>query len=281
MDVSMAAAWRQARVSHVQFVARSVTAGHELPSIFSIPGFRIDQLCVDVLHACDLGVTQDAVGSFFYEYVRAQGNNAIKRRLLLLNRQLRVYYREQQQNGKKLSQVDVVTSLTIQAKKKPPSLNGCKGAETRHLVPFALQLAKQMVDDAPQQRKAHWSKRENMLQALDGFYASTIMEPYDPVITAKCSQAFAVAFMALHRSYRAGGGGRRLPYHVRPKMHMLQELSTQCFRFGSPREFWAYQDESYLMRVKRIAVKSPHPTRMEFNIVARLRLLDEFGAAAE
>jgi len=202
----------------------------------------------------------------------------MKQQLVALNRGLRAYYRREQARGSKLSQVDVVTMLTIQAKKKSPSLNGVKGAKTRHLTPFALELVKDMVDNGPANQKAFWQRREDMLRPLVAFYESMSQDPYRPETTALCAQAFATAYGKLTHEVRLAGRRGRRPYKPRPKLHLMMELANQCFEFGSPREFWAYADEGFLSKVKRIAMKSPQPRKMEANVILRLRLLQEAGA---
>ena len=51
--------------------------GIDLSPLFSCPSFSADFICIDVLHALDLGVTQEVLGSIFWESlgVFAKGRN--------------------------------------------------------------------------------------------------------------------------------------------------------------------------------------------------------------
>jgi hypothetical protein len=222
---------------------------------------------VDVLHCMDLGVTQDILGSFLWEWVGANGSQRRKFRLLLLNQLLRKFY---QSWPSKVSQVDVLTQEMLKQKKKCPRLTQCKGAETRHLVPFALSLAQKMAVSKP---TLFWQHRLACLEALNAFYVS-IQLPADEYVPAHTSNAlFAVAttFMQIHRNIEPGKY-KRPPWHPRPKLHLAQELGDQVCEAGNPRLWWCYADESYMGIVKKVALKVSNPVNMERNCMERLTL---------
>ena len=52
-------------------------AGVQACPLFALPGFRLAFIGIDVLHALDLGVTQDLIGNVMWEYVThfASGKN--------------------------------------------------------------------------------------------------------------------------------------------------------------------------------------------------------------
>ena len=59
-DCSASAAWRSARLSENQFWLRQESMGIEdRCPLFSLPGFSLNMITIDVLHCMDLGVTQD------------------------------------------------------------------------------------------------------------------------------------------------------------------------------------------------------------------------------
>ena len=43
------------------------SSGKEMSPLFEIPGFSLKLICIDVLHALDLGFTQEAMGNVLYE----------------------------------------------------------------------------------------------------------------------------------------------------------------------------------------------------------------------
>ena len=66
-DFGLKAAWRRHRCNAAQFFRRQREAGIEPSVLFSLPGFQLLMVTIDVLHACDLGTTQDFLGNLFFE----------------------------------------------------------------------------------------------------------------------------------------------------------------------------------------------------------------------
>ena len=64
-DVSSAALWKQLRYQGTELIKELFDNKKELSPIFSLPGFEVSYIVIDVLHAVDLGVAADVVGLFF------------------------------------------------------------------------------------------------------------------------------------------------------------------------------------------------------------------------
>ena len=60
------AAHRNTLISHEQYPARCVQERREPSHLFRCPGFRLEFLTVDSMHAGDLGTFQDAMGSLLW-----------------------------------------------------------------------------------------------------------------------------------------------------------------------------------------------------------------------
>ena len=105
--------------------------------MFAIPLFTIENICIDVLHACDLGFTQEVLGSLFFESLGtfATGPNR-KEQVADLHRKMVDHYKRMGTSNRIFN----LTPEMIKAKSKPPKLRA-KGAETRHLVRFGLEVA--------------------------------------------------------------------------------------------------------------------------------------------
>ena len=118
-------------------------------------------VCIDILHACDLGITQDTLGNVFWEALRelCPGKNEHER-IRHLCQKMKEYYKlfkppcQLQTLTKEITEKDSKknkmtkrnkndTKEMIKHDKKTPKLRA-KGAETRHLVSFGLQLANEM-----------------------------------------------------------------------------------------------------------------------------------------
>jgi hypothetical protein len=66
----------------------------------------------------------------------------------------------------------------------------------------------------------------------------------------------------------------RMPFHVRPKTHLLQHLAEEQLRmYGSPAMSWCYRDEDFIGSVKRTAQYSKHPATLEVRCMEKLRIL--------
>ena len=65
-DFRPEAAHRQTLISHEMYFARCASEGEQPSHLFRRPGFRIEHLAVDSMHAGDLGTFQDAIGSLFF-----------------------------------------------------------------------------------------------------------------------------------------------------------------------------------------------------------------------
>eukprot|EP00969_Alexandrium_andersonii_P299932 13259179-Alexandrium_andersonii.AAC.1 len=53
----------------MEFWAQYRAQGLRPSSIFSLPGMSLDFVCIDILHALDLGITQDAIGNALWEFL--------------------------------------------------------------------------------------------------------------------------------------------------------------------------------------------------------------------
>ena len=142
-DVSPSALWRAMRLSMNALAADLRLKGLDLSPVFSLPGFLLEYIVIDVLHAVDLGCAADAVGSFFYDLVHGKhgfldGSTAL-RRVQTLWAMIKTEY-------KKMKTPNRLQSLTLEmiVKKKKnskPKLRA-KGAEMRRLVPCVVNIAK-------------------------------------------------------------------------------------------------------------------------------------------
>ena len=67
--------------------------------------------------------------------------------------------------------------------------------------------------------------------------------------------------------------GDAAPFHLRMKTHLLLHLALDMLeRWGSPRLFWCYGDESFVGTIKKIAGMSRHPARLEYVVLSKARL---------
>ena len=133
--------------------------------------------------------------------------------------------------------------------KKSPKLRA-KGAETRHLVPYALHLAEELNNEVKS------VKTQTILIAASNmfsFYCCMGMMPYPQAAAAESCRNFLLAFNALAKMAVKEG---KLAWVAKPKSHLFQELAEfQSVVLGDPSKFWNYKDEDFMGIVAKMAMR--------------------------
>lgn len=277
-DFSPNAPFRNTLITH-EIYLRRCAAEHAQPcGLFQVPGVRLEHVCIDSMHTADLGVFPDALGSLFDLEISCRafyGSRAAG--LQRLNYDLTQFYRAHPG----LSQV---TPLCMQQIKAPnlgyPFLK-CKAAQARHLAEFGLTLARRQRYGGGGRPPFAFPRRHRMaartdehlnlnIELFEGMttYCRSLAAPqFDPQECKRGMLKFLTAFGALHRLWRDGvqeDDQKTLPYHLRPKAHMLHHLVLdQLEVHGSPAATWCYADESFVGSIKRVAGSTKHPNTLE------------------
>ena len=138
------------------------------------------------------------------------------------------------------TKVNGVTVMMIKQKDKGPKFRG-KGAETRHLVPFSLELS-QMMAAAEGGTSSFYNQIVDCSKALLEFYGTYGFQPYD----AKRAASSARQFCILYASISETQNDKRF-WKISPKFHMFTHLSEHhTEESGDPSRFWAYKDEDFV-----------------------------------
>ena len=93
-DFSLSASWRKHRYTAAQLWSNMRDIGVDPPCMFSLPGMSLDFVMIDILHALDLGVSQDTVGNILWEVLKSAllpGDNMNERCKGLWHRLLQHY----------------------------------------------------------------------------------------------------------------------------------------------------------------------------------------------
>ena len=117
--------------SHEDYITDCSVAGGEVSNLFRVPGFELQHVAVDAMHAGDLGTFQDAIGSLLSEEVSNKDvYRSNKVDMVGLNAMLGNYYRRHPHltkvtplSSQQLTSIDAVY----------PTLRA-KAAQTRHLA---------------------------------------------------------------------------------------------------------------------------------------------------
>ena len=230
------APWRKNRLTPLRFFANMRSQGFEPSPLFSAIGFTLCMVMIDVLHCMDLGVSQDILGNIFWEAMPVVcSGRSHKAQVHELWGRIREYNEE-------FKPTTVLQGLTVEMVKtrgKAPKLRA-KGAETRHLVPFGVLLAGELHKTLGTTRTESILKVATMLFDL---YCLFAVRPVDHKAIADTCQRLCLMYATLGD----GTDDTQASWRVKPKFHMMCELCEyQVETFGSPEEFWAYADESFV-----------------------------------
>ena len=175
----------------------------------------------------------------------------------------------------------------LRGKEGYPTLKA-KAAQTRHLAMFGLVLARMQAVGTPS-RPAFSFRPNSRLGGRSGEYRVQIVRVFEglvgyqeicdrvPFDSGACAEAmlrFLQACESLSHLWREGladpEGHNKLPFHLRPKSHVLQHLVLdKVLMWGSPNEFHCYGDESFIGGIKTICSMSKHPATLEQTVAKK------------
>ena len=150
---------------------------------------------------------------------------------------------------------------------KGPKLRA-KGAETRYLVPFALELAMSMHSVLMNE---HSEALVKCFSSLMDIY-SHMSSGFDPEGLKQATRNFLLFYKAL--SHEAQD---EKFWKVKPKFHMVQELGEYtALEAGNPRDFWCYMDEDFVGFIAQVAMSRggrQGPSTLPCRVVDRVRAM--------
>ena len=267
-DCTASAKWRQNRLTDKSFFNQMRLDGIEPCPLFKLPGFRLAFVGIDVLHCCDLGITQDLIGNVLWEFLTGgflAGRN-IGERTKELGLRLKEHYKAMQTPVK----IDRLTTEMVKQDRKGPKLRA-KGAETKGVLPFAMAISLEMAKSKP---TTHYKTIAAATSSLMDFYVLLDNDEWQPAAASEASRRYCVLYAAL--STRSAD--IRF-WKMKPKMHMFQELvEFQALDLGHPARFWTYQDESFVGEVAKLAFSRGGPRHVAS---AAVRTLDRYRALSQ
>ena len=246
-DFSSTALWRSSRISPTEFFAEQAAQGIPINPLFSCPGFQLSWVCIDMLHCCDLGVSQKILGNLFFEALAVVcGRGSRAKQVEELWKFIGRYYKRALPSSK----LDNLTPEMVKQPKKGPKLR-CKGGECRGLVAFGLELADMMVE--ADRCEKHLTMLR-MMSALLGFYELVSQGDYPAEVAADLCRECCLHYSGLSAMAVARFGPETKHWTVTPKFHMMQEMAeSQSLEIGSPRDFWCYKDEDFVGFISTMA----------------------------
>lgn len=239
--------------------------------IFRLPGVQLRMATIDVLHALDLGCTQDILGNIFWEFQSSgivEGSN-VGQRVGSLWVLLKKHYSS-------LSTPNRLQDLTVEMikqDKKGPKLRA-KGAETRGLVAFGLECAISLHEFAPGPRSRTILQ---MVSSLMEFYMLMDCEDVSADLASAAAKKCCLLYAGLSKESLARGAD--LFWRVKPKFHLWVELAEyQCEYLGNPKLFWAYRDEDFMGWLAQLGESRGGPKQAS---TAARRILDRWRCLSD
>ena len=229
-EVGPDAGWRNRRLSHWDLIHRIRRNNVEVSPLFSSPFLKGSCFKIDWLHAVDQGVGADFLGNFFYYVVREllEGAN-LTERCSSLWMKIQAYYRRHEVQDR----LQLLRFSMLRKEKASPKLRA-SAAEARALIPFALELAHEVLDDANPFHAAMKSAAYHLLQCYKSLSKESIF--WEDVLRTS-SRKFAAQYIALEMAT-----DKPKTWVVKPKMHVFLEL---CSSGSQPSLFWTYRDEDF------------------------------------
>ena len=265
-DFRNKALWKKHRLTPLQFFAKMRAQGITPSPLFSAIGFTLFMVMIDVLHCMDLGCTQDILGNIMWEAMPIVCKGRSRKD------QVHDLWGRIKEYNKQFAPSTTLQGLTVEmikTKGKAPKLRA-KGAETRHLVPFGVLLAADLHKTLGTTRSETILKVASLLLDL---YCLFSERPVNYKAIADTCQRLCLVYASLGD----GTDDVQASWRLKPKFHMMCELCEyQVEKFGSPEEFWAYADESFVGFVAEFSERrggSATASTSSENVLNRFRAL--------
>ena len=237
----------------------------------SAKGMRLECVTVDLLHCVDLGIAAHVIANILFILIITRsvlGGTNMEQRIAHLNAHLSVWY------SKTKTKCRVQGKLTLERlrpKTQWPKLKA-KGAATRYLIPYVLEMIKEHASEVGDDQIIA------VVQLLQQFYIILENEGRFLSYTArrdltKIGNDFGILYCALAR--RASEARVKL-WKLSPKLHMFMHLcislSDVAGCYINPRHFWTYADEDLVGQLIEVA-ESCHATTVAVSALFKWCLL--------
>ena len=264
-DCSVGAGWRDTRRTHESFLAERAASGEPVPTLLALcKGLRLDCLMIDVLHTLDQGVASHIIGNIFFLCVseHAFGGTTQQANLDVLAEEMKAYYKRNRHIDSKMQ--GKLTLDRIRTTNDWPKLK-CKAAATRHLAPFALELAQRFCGRAEIAVCTLLVRFYDLLSS-EGQFLSPAAKAEVPGLGRRLCEVYCLlARQALNDRVRK--------WKIMPKLHLFLHLAEwQAVELGNPKFYWVYADEDLVGQMIEVS-RSCHPTTVAATAMYKWLLL--------
>jgi hypothetical protein len=225
-------------MEHWDVIMRILEGGYQVNPLLQIPWVTTKICRADWLHVTDQGVTPDFIGNLFFECQSKLPGNSIKARVLALNTKTQAFYAANRVQDK----IDVLLPSLFMQSKKGFKLR-CSAAKARALVPFAAELATELLSpEVPAENALRLAATH--LNELHATLSETCIFQTD--LAREHSRKFALLYVSLHDFHHARDDRK---FRIKPKLHLFMHITQDGSR---PARHWNYRDEDWGGSVARL-----------------------------
>lgn len=225
-------------MSHWDVILRILNEGFQVNPLLQIPWVTTKICRADWLHVTDQGVTPDFLGNLFFVCQSKLPGRSVRERVLALSGRMQAF---NARNGVQ-DKLDVLLPSLFMQKKKGFKLR-CSAAKARALVPFAAELATELLSpEEPEEDALRLAATH-----LKDLYATLSAECiFQTDLAQEHSRKFALLYVSLHDFYHARDDRR---FRIKPKLHLFMHITQDGSR---PARHWNYRDEDWGGSVARL-----------------------------
>ena len=217
---------------------RILNAGFQVNPLLQIPWMTTKICRADWLHVTDQGVTPDFLGNLFYVCQSKLPGRNVRERVLAISAKMQRFYAA---NGTQ-DKLDVLLPSLFMQGAKGFKLR-CSGAKARALVPFAAELAGELLSSEEPAENALRLAATHLRALHDTLSESCI---FQTDLAREHGRKFALLYVSLHDFYH-GRDDRQ--FRIKPKLHLFMHITQDGSR---PARHWNYRDEDWGGSVARL-----------------------------
>lgn len=237
--MNLSALWRKNRYACGEYVRKLRAAGIEISPLLFSPGMQSAYVCIDSLHAEDIGFALDAIGNFFWLLVSIRSNlfpeTSIDKRGYALWARINSMYTTYKTTCR-LQTLTREMSLK-QHKHSTPKLRA-KDGECRHLLHLACEISAEFA--MTDQSVLHSTISATFAKLFD-YQMSLGVTPFHHEACAKACRDCCTLYKGISDNTPSN------LWKIKPKIHMFQELCEYMApMLRDPSNYWNYRNESYV-----------------------------------
>ena len=236
--------------------------------LLTLPGFMLEYIQGDLMHASDLGLLPIMLGSVIWEVFIHHCHGTLKRPNEPLAYIMTLIKQASKALHRKSPPMNKITLKMVRVSSKAVILLKSKAAEARGMITCMHFVLEHFIPRATDRDEQRFQCIRNMALMYKELYE---WKSGSGMRAAEYGRRSLVLFLELRNN--------PMPrcsrcWHLVPKFHMcVHILEDQMAVSGNPTESWNYADESEIGAARRVA-ESSHPSTLHKLIISKHRIGD-------